>query len=355
MLRVGHPIKQLTDYGVCEEEDSEAMKKALITGVTGQDGAYLSRVLLEKGYKVYGTIRDSVAPHSINLKLLGIERSIELIPADLLDLSNVIRLLERIKPDEIYNLASQSSVGLSFKQPIGTVEFNIMSTINLLETIRIVPFKAKFYQASSSEMYGKANELPVTEKTALHPVSPYAVSKAASHWMAVNYREAYGVFCCCGILFNHESVLRAEHFVTKKIISAAVRISKGSKEKLKLGNIEVKRDWGLAPEYVKAMWLMLQQDDPDDYVIATGEAHSLREFIGLAFSAAGLDWKRHVTVDENLYRPSEINVIYGNPAKAKSRIGWMYNISFENLIKQLVEEELEHGSELARLESGNGD
>jgi len=322
------------------------MKKALITGVTGQDGAYLSRVLLEKGYKVYGTVRDSISPHSKNLTLLGIEGSIEFIPTDLLDLSNVIRLLERIKPDEIYNLASQSSVGLSFEQPIGTVEFNIMSTVNLLEAIRILPFKAKFYHASSSEMYGKVNELPVTEKTALHPVSPYAVSKAASHWMTVNYREAYGLFCCCGILFNHESVLRAEHFVTKKIISAAVRISKGSKERLKLGNIEIKRDWGFAPQYVKAMWLMLQQDDPDDYVIATGEAHSLREFIELAFAHAGLDWEEYVGIDEALFRPSEIDVIYGNPAKAKAKIGWEYNLSFENLIKRLVEEELKHWSEV---------
>jgi GDPmannose 4,6-dehydratase len=326
------------------------MKIALITGVTGQDGAYLSKVLLEKKYKVYGTVRDSIAPHSRNLKLLGIENSIELIPTDLLDLSNVIRLLERIKPDEIYNLASQSSVGLSFEQPIGTVEFNIMSTMNLLEAIRILPFKAKFYQASSSEMYGKVNELPITENTAMHPVSPYAVSKAASHWMTVNYREAYKLFGCCGILFNHESVLRAEHFVTKKIISAAVRISEGSKEKLKLGNIEIKRDWGFAPQYVKAMWLMLQQDHPDDYVIATGEAHSLGEFVELAFSHAGLNWKEHVATDEALYRPSEIDVIYGNPAKAKAKIGWEYKLPFENLIKLLVDEELKHGSKANPVE-----
>jgi GDPmannose 4,6-dehydratase len=322
------------------------MKKALITGVTGQDGAYLSRVLLEKGYEVYGTTRGSIGHTSKNLKYLGVERNLELVPADLLDLSNVVRLLERIKPDEIYNLASQSSVGLSFEQPIGTVEFNLMSTMNLLEAIRILPFEAKFYQASSSEMYGKVDELPATEKTAFHPVSPYAVSKAASHWMTINYREAYGVFCCCGILFNHESVLRAEHFVTKKIVSTAVRISKGSGEKLDLGNIAIKRDWGLAPEYVKAMWLMLQQDEPDDYVIATGEAHSLREFIEFVFSHAGLDWKEHVTIDKNLYRPSEIDVLYGNPAKAKARIGWEYNLPFENLVKLLVEEELKHWSEV---------
>ncbi len=321
------------------------MKKALITGVTGQDGAYLSKALLEKGYKVYGAIKDSIASHSRNLRLLGIDESVQLIPADLVDLSNVIRLLERIKPDEIYHLASQSSVGLSFEQPIGTVEFNIMSTMNLLEAIRILPFKTKFYQASSSEMYGKTDELPVTEKTALHPVSPYAVSKAASHWMTVNYREAYGVFCCCGILFNHESVLRGEHFVTKKIVSAAVRISRGSRERLKLGNMEIQRDWGFAPEYVKAMWLMLQQDEPDDYVIATGEAHRLQEFVELVFSQTGLDWKEHVTIDEALYRPSEIDMLYGNPAKAKTKIGWDYTLSFETLIERLVEEELRYGPE----------
>jgi len=326
------------------------MKKALITGITGQDGAYLSRVLLEKGYKVYGTVRDSIAPHSGNLRLLGIESSIELIPTDLLDLSNVIRLVERIQPDEVYHLASQSSVGLSFEQPIGTVEFNIMSTIHLLEAIRILPFKAKYYQASSSEMYGKVNELPVTEETALHPVSPYAVSKAASHWMTVNYRESYGLFCCCGILFNHESVLRAGHFVTKKIISGAVRISKGSKETLKLGNVEIKRDWGFAPEYVKAMWLMLQQEEANDYVIATGESHSLQEFAKLAFANLSLNWEEHVIIDKNLYRPSEIEVIYGDPAKAKARIGWEYNLPFGNLIKLLVEEELKHGSEIIPAE-----
>ena len=288
------------------------MKKALVTCITGQDRSVSFKRPIGKGHGLWhGKTfhRSSLG----NLRLLRMERGIELNPADLLDLSNVIRLLERIKPGEIYNLASQSSVGLSFEQPIGTIEFNIMSTVNLLEAIRYLTFfKAKFYQASSSEMYGKVNELPIIEKTTMHPVSPYAVSKAASHWMTVNYREAYGLFCCCGILFNHESVLRAEHFVTKKIISAAVRISKGSKERLKLGNIEIKRDWGFAPEYVKAMWLMLRQVDPDDYVIATGEAHSLREFIELAFSHAGLDWEEHVVIDEALYRPSEIDIIYGS-------------------------------------------
>jgi len=316
------------------------MKRALITGVTGQDGAYLSKFLLGKDYKVYGVIRNSTAANLQNLKLLGIENCIKLSMANPFDLSNIIRLLEKIRPDEIYNLAAQSSVGFSFEQPTGTVEFNILSTLNLLEAMRILPLKAKFYQASSSEMYGRVRVLPVTEETALQPVSPYAVSKAASHWITVNYREAYGLFCCCGILFNHESVLRSRHFVTKKIISTAVRISKGSREKLTLGNIQIRRDWGYAPEYIKAMWLMLQQDDPDDYVIATGEAHSLQEFVDLVFRYLQLNWEEHVIVDRGLYRPLDIDIIYGNSAKAKKKLAWEYHLAFEDLVKLLVEEEL---------------
>lgn len=316
------------------------MTKALITGITGQDGAYLSRYLLNKGYQVYGVTRDATAPNLSNLLLLGIEDRIKLIPADLLDLSNIIRLLEKTEPDEIYNLAAQSSVGLSFEQPIGTIEFNILGTAKLLEAMRILSLKTRFYQASSSEMYGSVNQLPATEETVLHPVSPYAISKAAAHWLAVNYREAYDLFCCCGILFNHESILRAGHFVTKKIISTAVRISKGANEKLRLGNIEIKRDWGYAPEYVKAMWLMLQQEKPDDYVIATGEAHSLREFGELAFAHLGVNWQELVVIDENLYRPSDIDIIYGDASKAMAKLGWSYHLRFEDLIKLLVEEEL---------------
>ena len=319
------------------------MKKALITGITGQDGSYLSKVLLDKGYKVYGVVRDSTATNLANLKFLGVEDRIELIPANLLDLSNVIRLLDMTKPDEIYNLAAQSSVAISFNQPIGTIEFNVLSTLNLLEAMRILQVEAKFYQASSSEMHGKVKDLPVTEKTVLHPVSPYAISKATGHWIAINYREAYDLFCCSGILFNHESVLRPRHFVTKKIIATAVRISKGSQEKLRLGNIEIKRDWGYAPEYVKAMWLMLQQDYPDDYVIATNEAHSLKEFVELAFASLGLNWEKHVIIDKSLYRPSDIDIIYGSSKKAKERLGWEYNISFDELVELLVREELRYG------------
>lgn len=318
------------------------MKKALITGITGQDGSYLSKVLLDKGYKVYGIVRDATVSNLASLKFLGIEDRIELISANLLDLSNVIRLIDMTKPDEIYNLAAQSSVAVSFEQPIWTVEFNIMSTLNLLEAMRIIHPKARFYQASSSEMYGRVKILPVTEETAFHPVSPYAISKATDHWIAINYREAYGLFCCCGILFNHESVLRPRHFVTKKIIATAVRISKDSQEKLKLGNIEIKRDWGYAPEYVKAMWLMLQQDDPSDYIIATKEAHSLKEFIELSFICLGLNWEEHVIIDKSLYRPSDIDIIFGNPEKVKKELGWEYHLSFEELVKLLVKEELKY-------------
>jgi GDPmannose 4,6-dehydratase len=278
-------------------------------------------------------------PSLINLTFLGITDAVQLISTNLRDLSNVIRLLEKVQPGEIYNLASQSSVGRSFEQPIGTVEFNVLSTINLLEAIRFLALDARFYQASSSEMFGKVSQLPVTEETTLHPVSPYGISKAAAHWITVNYREAYELFSCCGILFNHESVLRAGHFVTKKILSTAVRISKRSREKLQLGNIEIKRDWGYAPEYVKAMWLMLQQENADDFVIATGEPHSVAEFTAKVFNCVGLDWKEHVVTDERFYRPSEINIIYGDPSKARINLRWDYSLSFDDLIGLLVEEE----------------
>jgi GDPmannose 4,6-dehydratase len=315
------------------------LKTALLTGITGQDGAYLAKLLLEKNYNVYGAVRDATNPSLINLTFLGITDAVQLISTNLRDLSNVIRLLEKVQPGEIYNLASQSSVGRSFEQPIGTVEFNVLSTINLLEAIRFLALDARFYQASSSEMFGKVSQLPVTEETTLHPVSPYGISKAAAHWITVNYREAYELFSCCGILFNHESVLRAGHFVTKKILSTAVRISKRSREKLQLGNIEIKRDWGYAPEYVKAMWLMLQQENADDFVIATGEPHSVAEFTAKVFNCVGLDWKEHVVTDERFYRPSEINIIYGDPSKARINLRWDYSLSFDDLIGLLVEEE----------------
>jgi len=316
------------------------MKKALITGITGQDGAYLSQFLIKKGYQVFGVIRNSSKANLNRLRFLGVDNNVELIPASLLDLSNILRLLKIIKPNEIYNLASQSSVGLSYDQPIYTIEFNTQSTLNILEAVRLTGKETRFYQASSSEMYGQVQSLPVTEDTPFHPVSPYGVSKASAHWICVNYRESYGIFCCCGILFNHESVLRQDHFVTKKIISTAVRISNGSREKLTLGNIKILRDWGYAPKYVKEMWNMLNQETPDDYIIATGKSYSLENFVILVFSYLGLNWNEHIIIDKKLYRPSELENIFGNTGKAKRKLGWEYNLSFENLVATLIEDEI---------------
>ena len=259
-----------------------------------------------------------------------------------MNLPKVSELLDWLDPDEIYHLAAQSSVSRSFQDPLDTVTFNIQSTQHLLEAMRTLKLSARFYQASSSEMFGRVKTLPVVEDCVLYPVSPYAISKAASHWLAINYREAYGLFCCCGILFNHESFLRPSNFVTKKIVSTAVRIAQGAREKLSLGNVDVKRDWGYAPEYVKSMWLMLQQDRPDEYVIATNEVHSLREFAAASFGYFGLNWEEHTIIDQELFRPSDIAAIYGNPAKAKTKLGWMYDLTFDELVRRLVEEELEH-------------
>jgi GDPmannose 4,6-dehydratase len=316
------------------------VKKALITGVTGQDGAYLSKFLLEKGYRVHGLVTEYDRSHLNNLRLLGVLDRIELIEGNLMDLRGLTDLLAGLQPEEVYHLAAQSSVAQSFVSPVDTVSFNIQSTHHLLEALRMLELPVRFYQASSSEIYGRVEALPVAENSVIHPVSPYAISKAAGHWLAVNYREAYGMFCCCGLLFNHESVLRPPYYVTKKIISAAVRISKGSSEKLTLGNIEIRRDWGYAPEYIKSMWLMLQQDRADEYVIATGETHSLRDFAASAFASVGLDWEKHTVIDPALFRPSDIDVIYGDPAKARAQLGWNYHLTFEELIQQLVEDEL---------------
>jgi len=320
------------------------MKTAIITGITGQDGAYLSKLLLEKEYKVVGITR-SLQTGSLNgLSFLGIENEVELVEANVFDLSNIIRLLEKYNPDEFYNLAAQSSVGLSFEQPIGTLEYNIISVANLLEAIRIINKKIKFYQSSSSEMYGNVAKelLPIDEKFIIHPASPYAISKAAAHWISVNYREAYKMFISSGILFNHESVLRRQNFVTKKIISSALKIKNGNMDVLKVGNTSIKRDWGYAPEYVKVMWQMLNVDEPGDYVICTGEAHTLQEFIKKVFISLDLDPARHVQFDEKLYRPVELEVIYGNPGKAKTNLNWEYDISFDELIKKLIDDEMKY-------------
>ena len=320
------------------------MKTAIITGITGQDGAYLSKLLLEQNYKVIGIARNLLAGNLNGLSFLNVVNDIELVEANLLDLSNIIRFIEKYKPAEIYNLAAQSSVGLSFEQPIGTMEFNIISIANILEAVRMVNKDIKVYQSSSSEMYGNVdkNKLPIDENFIIHPASPYGISKASAHWISVNYREAYGLFVACGILFNHESVLRRQNFVTKKIISSALKIKNREMEYLTVGNTSVHRDWGYVPEYVKVMWKMLNINKPDDYVICSGEAHSLQEFIEKVFLNLNLDPKKLVRSDKSLYRPVELETIYGNPNKAKRELDWDYTISFDELIAQLIEDEIKY-------------
>jgi GDPmannose 4,6-dehydratase len=316
------------------------MRKALITGITGQDGTYLSKLLLQKGYDVYGLVTYHDHLNLKNLEVLDVLDRTTLIDADLTNITGLKDILSTIQPAEIYHLAAQSSVATSFDQPLDTVTFNVLSTHHLLESIRMLSLPIRFYQASSSEMYGRVRNLPVVEDSVLHPVSPYAISKATGHWLAINYREAYGMFCCCGILFNHESYLRPSNYVTKKIVSSAIRISKGSGEKLTLGNVEIKRDWGYAPEYVKSMWLMLQQNEPNEYVIATNEAHSIKEFVRTTFECLDLDWEEYTVIDQKLFRPSDIEIIYGDPEKAKTKLGWKYDITFKELIQRLIDDEL---------------
>lgn len=330
------------------------MKTALITGITGQDGAYLSKLLLENNYKVIGITRNLLTGNLNGLNFLNVLQDVELIEANILDLSNLIRILERHSPDEIYNLAAQSSVGLSFEQPIGTLEFNIISIANILEAVRIVNKNIKVYQSSSSEMYGNVdkNKLPIDETFIIHPASPYGISKASAHWISVNYREAYKMFISCGILFNHESVLRRSNFVTKKIISSALKIKNGELNYLTVGNTSVKRDWGYVPEYVKVMHKMLNVKEADDYIICSGEAHSLKEFIDKVFEKLKLDISKYLRMDESLLRPVELEVIYGNPVKAKNKLGWSYQMTFDELIEQLIEDEI-HYTEWIRNNSKN--
>jgi GDPmannose 4,6-dehydratase len=320
------------------------MKTALITGITGQDGPYLSEWLLSKNYRVVGFAPDTSEFQMRNLKYLNLLDRVELFTANLLDLSNIIRIIEKVKPHEIYHLAAQSSVGLSFDQPIGTLEFNIISTANLLEAIRIINPKIRFYNASSSEMYGnvKESQLPVTEESVLHPVSPYAISKASAHWITINYREAYGLYSTCGILFNHESVLRGKNFVTKKILDTAIKIKQGKESELVLGNISISRDWGYAPEFIKAMWLMLQQEKPDDFVICSGEHHSLELFVRTVFEKMGLDYDKHVKTDKKHLRPVDLKIIYGDNSKARKVLNWKYDYTLDGLIERLIEDEYKY-------------
>lgn len=297
-------------------------KTALIFGISGQDGSYLARLLLKKGYTVVGTSRDAQMSSFVNLKKLGIYDKVDVLSASLGDFRSVLQALHHANPDEIYNLAGQSSVGLSFDQPVETFESIGIGTLNLLESIRFMDNGARLYNASSSECFGNTDGVPATEETPFRPRSPYAVAKAAAYWEVANYREAYGLFACSGILFNHESPLRPERFVTQKIVAAACRIAAGSDEKLKLGNTSVQRDWGWASEYVEAMWLMLQQDRPEDFIVATGATYALQDLVQEVFACVDLDWREHVELNPDLLRPTDIMISVANPIKAEQKLGW---------------------------------
>ena len=310
---------------------------ALICGVSGQDGAYLARLLLDKGYRVVGTARDAQISRFGNLSYLGIRERVETMSMSLTDFRSVIQVLSKVKPDEIYNLAGQSSVGLSFQQPVETLESHATGTLNLLEAIRFLGCSSRLYNACSGECFGDTGSSPADENTPFRPRSPYAVAKATSFWEIANYRDAYGIHACSGILFNHESPLRPERFVTQKIVAAACRIADGSKEMLRLGNLAIRRDWGWAPEYVDAMWHILQHKDADDYVVATGESHTLEEFVAEAFACVGVDWHEHVEIDQSLFRPSEILHGCGNPAKAEKRLGWTSASHMKDVVRMMVE------------------
>jgi GDPmannose 4,6-dehydratase len=317
----------------------KSKRTAIITGITGQDGAYLSDLLLNKNYHVIGIVRSSNRSNLNNLNYLGIEKKIELIECDLTDITSIMSLIRKNKPDEIYNLAAQSSVGLSFEQPIGTILFSAISVLNLLESIRITDKGIRFYQASSSEMFGKVAQLPVKENTPMHPLSPYAISKATAFWAVVNYRESYGLFACNGILFNHESYLRTDNYFVKKVIGNSIEIANGKRDTLTVGQIDLKRDFGYAPEYVKAMWLMLQHSTPNDYSVCSGNSVSLREIIYYIFKKLKIPHNK-LKIDEALFRPVDIENIYGDNSKAKKILGWNYDMNFFQVLDILIEEEM---------------
>jgi GDPmannose 4,6-dehydratase len=333
-------------------EADVAIKKALITGITGQDGSYLTELLIGKGYEVYGVIRRSSSfntgridhiyqdPHDQNPRL-------RLVFGDLNDASSLNRILRNVQPDEIYNLGAQSHVRVSFDVPEYTAEITGVGTVRLLEAIRETGIKPKFYQASSSEMFGKVQEVPQRETTPFYPRSPYGAAKVFSYWMTVNYRESYGLFGCNGILFNHESPRRGETFVTRKVSKAAARIKLGLQDKLFLGNLDAKRDWGFAGDFVEAMWLMLQQEEPDDYVIATGETHAVRDLLDVAFGFVDLDWKKYVEIDPRYFRPAEVDLLIGDAAKARAKLGWKPRVGFYDLIRMMVQADLERERQIA--------
>ena len=313
-------------------------RKALITGITGQDGSYLGEFLLSKGYEVFGLVRRSSTLTFERIE--HIQDKMTLIPGDLLDQNSLLSAIHDVMPDEVYNLAAQSFVPTSWNQPVLTGEFTALGVTRLLEAIRHAKPECRFYQASSSEMFGKVQEVPQTEKTPFHPRSPYGVAKVYGHWITVNYRESYGLFACSGILFNHESPRRGIEFVTRKITHGAASIKKGLMKKIQLGNLDAKRDWGFAGDYVQAMWLMLQQDKPDDYVVSMGENHTVREVCEIAFGHLGLKCDDYVVVDEKLFRPAEVDVLLGKPAKAHKKLGWKPTVSFEQLIVMMTDADM---------------
>lgn len=330
-----------------------AEKKALITGITGQDGSYLSELLLEKGYRVYGMVRRASVERFERIE--HIKERLTLVQGDLTDQSSLDEAIKSIQPDEVYNLAAQSFVPTSWNQPTLTGEVTGIGATRILEAVRKIKPDARFYQASSSEMFGKVREVPQTELTPFHPRSPYGVAKVYGHFITVNYRESYNLFACSGILFNHESPRRGLEFVTRKITNGVARIKLGLASELRLGNLDAKRDWGYAGDYVEAMWLMLQQDAPDDYVVATGETHSVQEFVEEAFGHAGLDWKKYVVIDPRFIRPAEVDLLVGDASKAKKKLGWKQKVSFHELVRMMVEEDIKGLGALSayRTEAGN--
>jgi GDPmannose 4,6-dehydratase len=321
-------------------------KRALITGITGQDGSYLAELLLAKGYEVYGLVRRS-STETLD-RLEGVLSRIHLIGGDLMDPSSMLDALDAARPDEVYNLAAQSFVAESWHEPVYTGEITALSVTRLLETIRRAAPDARFYQASSSEMFGKVLETPQRETTPFHPRSPYGVAKVYGHFITVNYRESFGMHASNGILFNHESPRRGIEFVTRKITDGVARIKHGLQNELRLGNLDAQRDWGFAGDYVEAMWLMLQQDEPGDYVVATGETHSVQEFCEIAFGRAGLDWAKHVVVDERFVRPAEVDLLLGDPTKAREVLGWTPKVTFRGLVEMMVDADLERIGALER-------
>jgi len=316
------------------------MKRALITGITGQDGAYLSKLLLSKGYRVYGVDRRTSLATTDRLYYLCVVDDVTLLDGDVTDQGSLVRALRTAEPDEVYNLAAQSFVGASWQQPALTAEVTGVGAVNVLEAIRIVNAKIRFYQASTSEMFGLAQEEPQSETTPFHPRSPYAVSKLLAHWMTVNYRESFGLFTCAGILFNHESPIRGIEFVTRKITDGVARIKHGLARELRLGNLEAKRDWGFAEDYVEAMWLMLQANEPREYVVATGRTSSVGEFCRMAFAHVGLDWRDYVRVDRQFSRPAEVPALWGDASRAKVDLGWEPKVSLEELVAMMIEADL---------------